>query len=164
MPDYKLQHRTDLKGQAVKKFEAHFSSTVNGEKIPDKDITGFFRVSCGPYSACVKGKPYNGNDVIFVNPAVIDVAENAAVTSVERISSGEYVRNKIKEDTNEKMAFYGFLIALSGLGVDLIIGFTKIENHFAWLKENILYITILSFILKAIGLFLVYIKGIREWK
>ncbi|WPV66381.1 hypothetical protein [Chitinophaga sp. LS1] len=154
--NYKLQHRDDLKGQPIKKFEALFSTTVNGEKIPPKDITGFFRIWCGDQSACVKGKPYNGNDVIFLNPGVIAAQENTMVNSFERISNKEFFKYKIKEDTNEKMAFYGLLIAVLGLVIDLIIGFTKIENHFAWLKANILYIT-----MKLFSLLIFYKRGLR---
>ena len=167
--DYKrykfgLDKDTTWDGEKIGRFDAFFPKEDSSPTPMEvKDIPKYVEIRINNKTHYFKTTTKDSRrGKIYVSKAIYN-GKNIEEISFKKSRHLQFLVYKIRNDRNQQVALAGLIIAILGLVIDgsLAIGKAKAE-YIKWIltDEEILLLMIFAIVLKALGLFIVYRKGL----
>jgi hypothetical protein len=156
------EKRADM--TALGKYEGIYSKEdQNANTTPI--LSTYLKVVFEDKNAIVKTTRIDGPKGVFIiNEKAFSCSIKSAPLIIQEISTWRYVRHKACHDDKTKSMLLGVVIAAIGVGIDAGIAVGKIDGVWAvalpaWAIGGL---TVLSFFLKGLGLFITFYQGAKE--
>jgi hypothetical protein len=166
MDKYEFTLRTDmqeLNGKQIGRYDAFFpEADMNDQLVSKYDIPEYVIIENAVFKTSFNG----GNGSVFVSSKELSESTKQNPRKIQPVGTTKkkYFWYKLGQDKSQKIAFRGFMLAIVGALIDTSFAIGKIHAFFTISYQASMALLIVAFILKILGLWLVFKKGFWESK
>lgn len=153
----------ELNGKQIGRYDAFFPDVdVNGLPVSKYEIPEYVIIENAVFKTNFNG----GNGSVFVSTRELSESTKLNPRKIQPVGTTKkkYFWYKLGQDKFQKIAFKGLIIALVGALIDTSFAVGKIHAFFIISNNATIALLIVAFILKVLGLWLVFKKGFWESK
>lgn len=164
-----LQHADYIDSSQIGRFEAIFPNDVPEDRgKPDGKMlivtdAKYVKLSCEREQAILKVSKRNVSNAIYVAKSVLQVPDNTSILFTSTTQTA-YFKYRIKNDLSLALTTYGMLLAVVGLSIEACLGIGKAYQIFYFPPVTIGALTAISFVLKFVGIPLLFYKSLLDAK
>lgn len=168
LKEYKfgLDKESSWDADKIGRFDAFFpKEDFNGIDVAEEDIPKYIKIVIGGKTHYLKRTLKSSRKSnIYVNPSTYS-GDALKSIAIEKSSEIYFLIYKVRNDINQKISTWGLVIALIGLLIDGSFAIGKAGYvKFVLTNREIFVWMVAALILKAVGLALIYFKGLKESK
>src|SRR5262249_34794198 len=135
---------------------------MNGKTVSKYDFPKYIMIE----GAVFKVNRNGGNNSIFVFTSELSDSDKQNPRKIKYVptTKRKYFWYKLRQDKSQKIAFNGFMLALAGALIDTSFAVGKVHAFITISLDASILLLVFAFILKVLGLWLVFKKGFWDSK